>query len=240
MQVPDARLVMIEWEGRRRPRLDVIRELFDAGVPVADIARRLGVRYQIVYMAVRGLTRPGTASRRSPMPPLAEPDAILVGCVSQKNTDPAPAKDLYRSELFRRRRLWAEASQRPWWIVSAEYGLVAPDEVIAPYDTRIAALSAADRVRLARSVADRLESEIGPLHGKVLELHGGDEYFLAVAAELRRRGAEVVRPLEGLRIGEQLGWYGDHLQVEPTTDGDSVRRRRPARSAASMIGNGRG
>jgi hypothetical protein len=239
-RVSDGRLVMIEWQGRRRPRLDVIRELFAAGMPVADIARRLGVKYQIVYMAVRGHARPATADRRGdPISTLAEPDAILVGCVSQKNTDPAPAKDLYRSELFRRRRLWAEASKRPWWIVSAEYGLVAPDEVIAPYDTRIAALSAADRARLARGVAERLESEIGPLRAKVLELHAGDEYFLAVAPELRRRGAAVVRPLEGLRIGEQLGWYGDHLHLEPTTGGAQVRRR-PARSAASMIGNGRG
>lgn len=238
--MPDGRLVMIEWEGRRRPRLDVIRELFDAGVPVADIARRLGVRYQIVYMAVRGQTRPGNADRRGDLTsPLTEPDAILVGCVSQKNTDPAPAKDLYRSELFRRRRLWAEASHRPWWIVSAEYGLVAPDEVIAPYDTRIAALPAADRAKLGRGVADRLESEIGPLQGKVFELHAGDEYFLAVAPELRRRGAAVGRPLEGLRIGEQLGWYGDHLQLERTTGGAQVRRR-PTRSAASMIGHGRG
>ncbi len=45
----DGRLVLIDWEGRRRPRVDVIRELYGAGAPIAEIARRLGVRYQVVY-----------------------------------------------------------------------------------------------------------------------------------------------------------------------------------------------
>lgn len=89
------------------------------------------------------------------------------------------AKDLYRSELFRRRRLYAEASGRPWWIVSTEYGLVDPDEVIVPYDTRIVRLSLAARHQLADRVATDLERALGILAGKRLEIHAGDEYVLA-------------------------------------------------------------
>jgi hypothetical protein len=40
----DGRLALVEWEGRRRPRRDVILELAASGVPVAEIACRLGVR----------------------------------------------------------------------------------------------------------------------------------------------------------------------------------------------------
>lgn len=170
----------------------------------------------------------------------AHVDAILIGCVSQKNTDPMPAKDLYRSELFRRRRLWAEASRRPWWIVSAEYGLVGPDQVVAPYDTRIGRLPADAKAKLADSIADDLERGLGSLAGKVLELHAGDEYVLAIGPTLQRRGAQVFRPLQGLRIGEQLGWYGDHLGLERRTPGAPPKARRPAAPPVDLIGDARG
>lgn len=213
----DGRLIEIEWEGRRRHRRDVIRELHATGMPVAEIARRLNVRYQIAYLALRGraakseVLRP--VARSAPPPP---PDAVLLGCVSQKRDLPMPAKDLYRSELFRRRRRYAEASGVPWWIVSAEYGLVDPDQVIAPYDTRIARLPASVRQRLAESVASGLERQIGPLAGKALEIHAGEDYVQAVGPALRRRGALVTRPLQGLRIGEQLAWYGERLGLATT------------------------
>lgn len=203
----DHRHVYIEWAGTSRPRVEVIRELHASGVPVADIARRLGVPYQTVYMAVRAAHRSDMESviARPPDQP-SNVDAVLLGCVSQKQATPMAAKDLYRSELFRRRRLWAEASGKPWWIVSAEYGLVDPDEVIAPYDTRIARRPLEDRRRLAEHVASHLEARLGALAGRTLELHAGDEYFQVIAPALRLHGAKIVRPLEGLRFGEQLQW----------------------------------
>lgn len=48
-RVPKGRVVWIDWRGERRRRRDVIRELRDAGTPVADIARRLGVRHLDVH-----------------------------------------------------------------------------------------------------------------------------------------------------------------------------------------------
>lgn len=237
----DGRLVIIEWDGRRRPRVDVIRELHASGVRVADIARRLGVAYQTVYMAVKPqevrLARPIAWEPRQPRE-LPTPDAVLIGCVSQKHDTAMPARKLYRSELFRRRRLWAEASGKPWWIVSAEYGLVHPDEIIEPYDTRIAAQPLAVRQRIAAQVAGRLEEDLGSLAGTSLELHAGDEYYQAVAPTLRAKGATVFRPLEGLRFGEQLAWYGDHLDLTGTGSQPAVRP--PMVSAETLIGDARG
>jgi hypothetical protein len=183
---------------------------------VADIARRLGVSYQIVYLSLRSgehrgvpqlVDDPAVAAPVDPGPV----DALLLGCVKSKDTVPRPAKDLYVSELFRRRRLYAEARGLPWWIVSAEYGLVAPDEVIDPYDTLIGRRPLHERQAIARQVADRLERELGSLRGVRLEFHAGEEYYLAINPELRRRGAVVVRPLEGLGFGEHLAWYGARL-----------------------------
>ena len=246
----DGRLVMIDWEGVRRPRVDVMRELHSQGVPIADIARQLDVQYQTVWMAVKGARREvEQPSTLVPPQSYRVPDAILLGCVSQKGSSPAPAKDLYRSELFRRRRLWAEASGNPWWIVSAEYGLIHPDEVVAPYDTRIARLPLPARKRLASQVGASLERALGPLRGRVIEIHAGDEYVLAVGPELRRLGVQLTRPLQGLRIGEQLAWYGQHLGFGggSTTDTWSQParprvpvRQRPAARAALPLGDGRG
>ena len=61
-------------------------------------------------------------------------DLLLVTCVKSKLTVPAAAKDLYVSPLFTRQRAYAENRGLPWFILSAEHGLVAPEEWLAPYE----------------------------------------------------------------------------------------------------------
>jgi hypothetical protein len=139
------------------------------------------------------------------------PTAVLVGCVSLKNRVASPAKDLYRSELFRRRRLYAERSGLPWLIVSALHGLVAPDDVLQPYDVAIARLSSSERRSLGDRIAAQLEERFEPLRGRVFEVHAGDEYVVTMLSALRSEGVRLTRPLQGLRIGEQLAWYGQRL-----------------------------
>jgi hypothetical protein len=246
------RLVMIDWDGVLRPRRNVIFELHAAGVPTADIARQLGVIYQIVSTTLAGTGRPTTEPAPQPQAvhlDIGPVDAALLGCVKTKDSRPRPAKDLYLSPLFRGRRGYAEASGRPWWIVSAEYGLVDPDEVIAPYDTQIGQRSLADRQALAAQVAARLTNALGTLQGKVLELHAGDEYALAIGPTLRLHGAELVRPLHGLGFGEQLAWYGKRLGLIPGVHASvsASRSTRPARSTRPVrpepteaVGEGRG
>jgi hypothetical protein len=214
--------VVIPWGGRLQPRRDVILELHAQGVPKADIAQRLGVIYQIVQQVVgptsaRATPSPGrTQSAKDrgrslsfveTAPADVDVSVILLGCVKTKATRALPAKDLYVSPLFRGRRAHAEASGKPWFIVSAEYGLVAPDEIIEPYDTLIGQRPLAERHALARQVADRLEAALGGLRGKGLELHAGEEYAQAIGPTLVQRGAQIVRPLRGMDQGSQLRWY---------------------------------
>lgn len=54
----------------------------------------------------------------------------LIGCVSRKAPGARPARDLYDSELFRRRWAFAERSSRPWLILSALHGVVDPDTIL--------------------------------------------------------------------------------------------------------------
>jgi hypothetical protein len=62
------------------------------------------------------------------------PTIALVACVSKKNTTPMPARDLYISAWFRKASMYAARVADRWYILSAKYGLVAPDTMIKPYD----------------------------------------------------------------------------------------------------------
>ena len=70
----------------------------------------------------------------------ARPDAIILGCVKTKRSSPAKAKDLYVSSMFAKRRRYAESAGIPWFIFSAEHGIIDPEVVIAPYDVAMAKL----------------------------------------------------------------------------------------------------
>jgi transposase len=76
--VTGSRLAMIEWQGRRRPLRDVILELHAADLPVGEIARRLGVSYQIVYMVVQATS----AKALAPAPAVGSKSAISVAPVA--------------------------------------------------------------------------------------------------------------------------------------------------------------
>ncbi len=135
------------------------------------------------------------------------PSSILVGCVSRKTDYPAPARDLYASDLYRKRRAYAEASGRPWFILSAKYGLVQPDTLLNPYDETLDHKSRSALLQWGEKAISKLEQIVGPLKGHMLEIHAGKRYVAGVEAPLLSRGAEIVVPLRGLAIGKQLHWY---------------------------------
>ena len=134
----------------------------------------------------------------------------LVSCVSQKQPSPAPARDLYTSSLFSKASAYADSTGQPWFILSAKYGLVHPDEVIAPYDLTLNTMPVAERRRWANGVLAQLAPHLKGI-GAVTFL-AGQRYREFLEAPLRSRGLAVSVPMEGLRIGEQLGWLTRQLR----------------------------
>lgn len=59
-------------------------------------------------------------------------DIALVSCIGQKRSQSCPAQDMYISPWFRKAKLYVEQRGYDWYILSAKYGLVHRDEVIAP------------------------------------------------------------------------------------------------------------
>lgn len=134
--------------------------------------------------------------------------AYLISCVSQKREQACEARDLYISDLFRKARRFSEASGCPWFILSAEHGLVTPSQVIAPYDRTLNTMGVGDRRVWADWVATQL-SEVMPDLSQVVFL-AGKRYREFLTLHLQRRGVGISVPMEGLRIGEQLSWLGQH------------------------------
>src|SRR4051812_48768416 len=87
---------------------------FNGGVGsngAATVLRRLGFEVKQTQSTALTRTNPrGGAPQEnaSHVATQSEPDAVLVGCVKTKRTSAAPARDLYVSPLFAKRRAYAE------------------------------------------------------------------------------------------------------------------------------------
>jgi hypothetical protein len=152
----------------------------------------------------------------------ADGQVLLVACVKSKVAQPAAAKDLYASPLFTRERRYAENRGVPWFVLSAEYGLVAPDEWVSPYERYLPDMTASYRAAWGQWVAERLELLVGPLADMTIEVHAGAAYLDAISVPLTAKGAELLTPLAGLSMGRRLSWYDEHIAPDPPVDLPSV------------------
>ena len=137
-------------------------------------------------------------------------DVILVGCVRTKRAGPCAAAELFTSPLFEGRHQYATASGLRWYILSAKFGLLAPGDVIGPYDVYLADQSAGYRRAWGEFVTAALEQRESDLRGRTIEIHAGAAYVDPLRAPMAARGATLAVPLAHLRQGEQLGWYKKH------------------------------
>lgn len=154
---------------------------------------------------------PAVASRAEPVAATRASqavDLVLVGCAKRKRATAAPARDLYTSPLFRKSRAYAESAGVQWFVLSAKHGLVSPATVLEPYDLTLATTSREYRREWARRVLSELEEACDSLDGKSIEVHAGAAYATSLRPVLEARGALVSEPLQGLRQGQRLAWYG--------------------------------
>ncbi len=148
----------------------------------------------------------------------APADIVLISCGKTKVNHPVPARDLYVSVPFRKARAYAERSGAPWFILSAKHRLVKPDEILEPYDLRLADTSRAYRAEWAAIVVERLREFAGPLEAKRVEVLAGEDYLAPIRSRLRDRGAVVLEPLHGLTQGRRLVWFDRHSVEGATHD----------------------
>lgn len=137
----------------------------------------------------------------------------LVSCVSQKRPTPSPARDLYTSDWFKKARAYVEARQHPWLILSAEYGVLDPDTIVAPYERTLNTMGVAARRDWAEGVFTSLAPRLTGVRRVIVM--AGDRYRAFLVPRIQALGIEVEVPMFGLRIGEQLRWFNEQETERP-------------------------
>jgi len=133
----------------------------------------------------------------------------LVSCTKSKEPHACRAEEMYvPSALFRKAWQYAGEHYGSRAILSAKYGLLLADDVIAPYDESLRDATAAQRFAWAKMVLDQMRRRLDMSEIRDVYFHCPKAYSYPLAAVLEELGMQVHLPMKGLKQGEQLGWYG--------------------------------
>jgi hypothetical protein len=152
-------------------------------------------------------------SSKKPLEPISEPNTetkietntdrkkiVLISCVKSKLNAPAKAKDLYTSDLFRSALQYAYFLKADKiFILSAKYGLVDLEQVIAPYEMTLKTMGEPQKRAWANTVINSLRQKTN-LQSDLFIILAGEDYRKYLIPSLKHY--EV--PLEGLAFGQQL------------------------------------
>ena len=108
-------------------------------------------------------------------------ELVVLACSKSKIWDngslpghaPVAAKDAYTGHVFRYGRQYAERNGFPFLILSAKYGLLAPDQKITAYNTKLSSCRAATELR--ERFADTLK-ELFSRHRRIFMFGGNQRY----------------------------------------------------------------
>jgi len=140
--------------------------------------------------------------------PVVKPDPItlvLISCSKTKLATKAQARELYTGQLFKKAVAWAERHGYPWFIISALYGFVTPDQELQPYNFTLQELRTRERESWAhRAIAGDLAKYAST--GSHAFLIMPELYRRHIQTTLRERGITYQNPVEGMAIGQQMKW----------------------------------
>lgn len=135
----------------------------------------------------------------------------LVACCAQKLSSPAPARDLYRSPLFKKSAAYADMLGNEWFVLSGLYGLIASNNTVAPYDYSMR--GAGNRADWNKEVLAEIE--------RMVAFWGADRVEITVLAGVGYlgwsdsvpRGCVVITPLDKMQVGQRLQWLNTQLST---------------------------
>ncbi|MEE8364209.1 MAG: hypothetical protein V3R76_00345 [Gammaproteobacteria bacterium] len=130
---------------------------------------------------------------------------VLIACCKQKGEKAAPARELYKSPLFKTRLEYAESlNPDRILILSAKHGLLELDQVIEPYDISMKGKSPEEKRNWARVAYNKISTMLQPTGSEFIFLTGKD-YRTELSKLLGQHpDAKITVPFEGLGIGAQL------------------------------------
>ena len=194
----EARVRLVERVGPRQSTTTEFRfEILDrsASEPISGSTERVSAPSRSTRVVPKRRSAPDMGDGRR---------LFLVSCVKTKRPTRAPAKDLYVSAWFRKARACVESTGCPWAILSAEYGLLRPDEEIRPYEKTLKAMPVAERRAWANEVLESMDPFLVGIDTVVF--FAGERYREFLEPGVRERGVAVSVPMLGLSQGRQLAW----------------------------------
>ncbi|MDZ5810357.1 hypothetical protein U4E84_03185 [Halorubrum sp. AD140] len=137
----------------------------------------------------------------------------LLSCTKSKREQAAEPADLYMpSTFFQKAREYVEANHDRWYILSAKHHLLDPaGPPIEPYDGTLSGTRVARKREWAKTVYGQLEAEGLLGDGNRLVFHAGRDYYSELIPLLEDKPVDVEIPTDGLKFGETLAWYNEHL-----------------------------
>lgn len=136
---------------------------------------------------------------------------VLIACSKQKQAKPAPARDLYSSPLFRKSLAHAESlGADAIYVLSAKHGLLSADQIVAPYDETLSAMSRHDTRAWSQRVLAQLTAVCDVKQDRIIFL-AGKTYRQDLLVHMTN--FEV--PMKGLGIGQQLQFLTRKARVTP-------------------------
>ncbi len=133
---------------------------------------------------------------------------VLLSCVKSKRNYPCRAGEIYASPLFQKMMAYARRlNPERIFILSAEYGLLNPDDVINPYERTLKNMKADEKQRWAQDVLSKLKRSCNIETDNFIFL-AGVPYRENLVSHLRHYDV----PMEGLAFGRQLQWLDRQLR----------------------------
>lgn len=128
----------------------------------------------------------------------------LISCTKLKENKPCVASAMYMpSPLFKKAKAYVGERYKYWYILSAEYGLLRPNEWIFPYDKTLNKMRSDDIKEWAMMVFQDLKT----LNVNEVDFYAGEKYRKYLIPMLEAEGIKCNVPLKGLGIGQQLQFY---------------------------------
>jgi hypothetical protein len=107
-------------------------------------------------------------------------------------------------DWFVKARAYVEGLGVRWFILSAKYGLLSPDEVVAPYEITLNEMASDERRAWASRVATQLRPRCA--EGTRVVVLAGEAYRQYLVPIIRGWGCTVDVPMRRMAIGKQLQW----------------------------------
>ncbi|RXT35183.1 hypothetical protein B5V03_35460 [Bradyrhizobium betae] len=117
---------------------------------------------------------------------------------------------MYVSPLYRKSLQLTELWGVPFYILSAKYGLLRPDELIEPYEQTLKTATKKEK----QEWAQRVDKQLRELQTKDFIVLAGDDYFAPLVEAGSSDPLNYFTPMRSLSLGTRLAFLNEAIKIE--------------------------